>query len=181
MRIRSAMLAIVAIASLSPVAQAAIVTVTGDTTGGPTYNRPVEDLSGASGVGTSVRYSTYQFIVSVSGDYSFLTTAAFDSFTTLYGTGLSAFNPTDPLTNAIIANDDLLGVTTSGFEANSLVAGSIYTYVVTGFSNIDFGAHSTTIGGPGTASAVPLPAAAWLLLSGLGAMGALSRRRKRLQ
>jgi hypothetical protein len=161
----------------SPLAPAPsnIFTFTGNTAGGPTFNRPLEDLSALSMVGTSVRYSVFDFGVTVSGDYTFLNTSACDGFDFLYA---NSFNPLAPLTNAIVANDDLLGLTTSGFVA-SLVAGTHYFMVSTAFGNADFGAFSNTIGGPGaivtTPAAVPEPHS--VLLIGLAlAMIGYSRR-----
>jgi hypothetical protein len=155
---------------------AAVQTFTGDTTGAPTFNRPLQDLSGLSAVGVAVRYGSLSFSASVSGDYTFLTTGAFDTFLVLYQ---GSFNPAQSLTNALVANDDLLAppFTTSGF-VGTLTAGSTYVLVVTGFDSPDFGFHSTTIGGPGVVSVVPEPAAYGLLAMGLIAV-ALRRQRER--
>ena len=138
-------------------AQAGISTVTGSTAGGSTFNRPIEDGSDLSAIGTATRYSSYGFTVSVTGDYTFLTTGGFDTFSFLYSPSLNA---SAPLTNYLGANDDLLGTSTSGFVA-SLTAGTAYSFVTTGYENGDFGAFSSTIGGPGavissTASADPV-------------------------
>jgi hypothetical protein len=147
--------------------QAAIITVTGSTTGAPTYNRAFSDFSGLSPSGTGVRYTTYTFTASVAGSYSFLTTADFDSFDFLYS---PTFNPATPLINGKIANDDLLGLTTSGFTF-ALAANTPYVLVVTGFASTDFGSYSTTIGGPGVVTAVPEPTPLVLLSLGLVAVG----------
>lgn len=146
-------------------ARASIITVTGDTTGGPTFNRPLEDLTGLSAVGTAVRYDTITFSASVSGDYTFLTTGEFDTFSILYS---GAFLPGSPLTNAVVADDDLISppFTTSGF-ASTLTAGATYVLVTTGFGNTDFGAWSTTIGGPGELTLVPEPALGGIVALGL--------------
>lgn len=174
MKHAAAVLSTIALAcTMATQAQAAIFTFTGDTTAKPTYTRPLEDLSGLSAVGVGVRYDTFSFRVGTSGDYSFLTTGAFDTFLTLY-TG--SFNPAAPLTNAIAANDDLLAppFTTSGF-VGTLTAGVTYVLVTTGFDATDFGAYSTTIGGPGAIAAVPEPAGYALFGLGLAAL-ALRRR-----
>lgn len=151
--IGAALIAGAAMACAGSPAQADMVDFTGSSAGGPTYNRLLEDLSALSAVGTNVAYRTVTVNVSVSGDYTFLTTAQFDSFTFLYQ---DSFDSTTPLVNAISGNDDLLpGFTTSGFAAN-LVAGADYVYVTTGFANPDFGAFSNTIGGPGVVTTTPL-------------------------
>jgi len=165
--------AIAAACALAAPAQAAIFTFTGNNTGGPTFNRPLEDLSGLSAVGDAVHYSTFVFRVSITGTYTVLTTGEFDTFLTLYQ---NSFAPASPLVNAVIANDDLISppFTTSGFAVD-LNAGTNYFLVTSGFGNADVGAFSTTIGGPGLVNVVPEPAAWGMLALGLGAL-ALRRR-----
>lgn len=162
-----------------PNATPQILTITGDTTNAPTFNRPLEDLSGLSFAGSDVGYRSFTFQVGTSGQYSFLTTGAFDTFDLLYSPTL---NGGFPLTNARIANDDLLGIGTSGFLYD-LIAGIDYTFVTTGFQTGDAGFFSSTIGGPGAiiaaaAVTVPEPEVLALLVVGAGAMGLRSRRRK---
>lgn len=156
--------AVAAVLAFSSAAQAGIVSFAGTTAGGPTYNRPLDDLSGLSAVGTAVRYGATRVNVSVTGDYTFLTAARFDNFATLYG---PTFNPVAPLTNALIANDDLVAppFNSSGF-AYSLTAGTDYFFVNTGFANTDFGAFASTVGGPGVITTTP-PASIGTLPDGL--------------
>jgi hypothetical protein len=157
-------------------AQAAIFTFTGDTTGGATYNRALEDFSGLSIVGTAVRYNAFEFTVSTAGTYTFLTTAmGYDPFVFLYG---PSFSPSDALLNGLAGNDDLLGFTTSGL-AFDLSPGSTYVFVNTGFANTDFGMFSTTIGGPGVVTVVPEVSTYAMLALGLAVVG-LARQRKLL-
>lgn len=156
-------------------AQANIVTVTGDTTGDPTYTRTFEDFSALSPIGVGVSYDVFQLTVNLTGDYTFLTTGAFDTFTFLY----TSFNPASPLAGGVIANDDLLGLGTSGFTVE-LTANTAYTLVVTGYQSLDFGAHSTTIGGDGAITVVPEPATYALFALGLGAI-ALRRRQHTME
>ena len=172
MFLKSTLLAL-AFCGFASTAQAdSIYTVTGDTTGAAIFNRPVEDLSGLSAIGTEVSFNQLSFTVSAAGAYSFLTTAAFDSFIFLYS---PSFNPGSSLTNALIGNDDLLGTTTSGFVID-LEADTPYVLVTTGYEGFEYGQYSTTIGGPGTVSAVPEPETYALMTLGLGVVG-LARRR----
>jgi len=147
--IRSLFVAGAAVVCMASAAQADIIDFTGSTTGATGYNRTLEDLSALSVVGTNVLYRTVTLNVSVSGTYTFLSTGQFDTFSFLYQ---GTFNPNTPLVNAIAGNDDLLGLTTSGFAAD-LIAGADYVFVTTAFANTDFGAFSDTIGGPGTVAA----------------------------
>lgn len=173
MNSRLTLLALAAVASMSS-AQAVIVTGSGTLSNtDPAFNRPLEDLTGLSSVGTAVRYDVLHFFVGTTGEYTFLTTAMFDPFSVLYS---PSFSGAAPLTDAQVANDDLLGVTTSGF-AFTLDAGTHYFLVTTGFGNTDLGAYSTTIGGPGTITAVPEPAAYAMMALGLGLVGIARRRR----
>ena len=125
---------------------AAAQSYSGTTVGGPTFNRPIADLSGLSGIGTNVAYSQYDFAVNTPGYYNFLSTATapsgWDNFLVLY---MGGFNPNDGLNNAYIANDDLRGTTgLSGFNNVFLDAGS-YQLVTTGFYNESAGAFTNTI------------------------------------
>ncbi|MEO8938786.1 MAG: PEP-CTERM sorting domain-containing protein [Burkholderiaceae bacterium] len=154
-----------------------ITTITGNTTAAATFDRPIQDLSMLSTTGTAVGYDTYKFRVSTSGAYSFLTTGGYDTFDFLYSPTL---DPLNPLTGALIANDDLLTIGTSGFLYN-LIAGVDYAFVTTGFDNASVGFHSTTIGGPGSVipivAAVPEPEVIGLMTIGLVVLGAMRRRK----
>lgn len=157
----------------------------GDTTGGPTWNRP---LSGnpptdLSAVGTDTPYEVIEFTVTADGLYDFLNVAdGWDNFLFLYET---AFDPLDQFTNVIIGNDDFPSIGISGFDDVSLVTGITYLAVTTGFDNDDFGAYTLTITGPGevlppdTGPSVPEPTTWAMLVAGLGAVGYAMRRQRR--
>jgi len=172
MFLKSTLLALAACACVTAAQADSISTFTGDTTGAATFNRLLEDVSDQSAVGTDVHFHQFSFTVSATGSYTFLTTATFDSFIFLYG---PTFDPSAPLTNAIRGNDDLFGTTTSGFAAEPMYAGTPYVLVTTGYENSDYGKFSTTIGGPGTVSAVPEPETYALMGLGLGVL-AFARR-----
>ncbi len=176
MKFNSTMLALATAAVFSGPAQALVVV--GDTTGGPTFNRPLT-LTSTSAVGTAVPYTVLPFTVSVTGSYIFLTTTtgAYDPYVALYTT----FAPATPLANLLAINDDL---TVGNFNASgftfALNAGTTYRYVVTGFDNTDFGAYTTSITGPGNVVVVPEPETYALMALGLaGVLVATLRRRTR--
>ncbi|KQS04277.1 hypothetical protein ASG11_08445 [Sphingomonas sp. Leaf357] len=161
----------------APAANAAVVyTVIGDTSGGPTFNRTLAGTppTGLSSAGTAVAYNTFLFSPLASGSYTFLltsTTLNYDPFLALYA---APFNPASPLTNVIIANDDLTGLTDSGFTVN-LLAGTVYTAVIAGFDNQDFGTYTLTIAN--ATAAVPEPATWAMMIAGFGMVGFGMRRR----
>jgi hypothetical protein len=176
MNIRSTLLALAAVTSVTA-ANANIVTVTGTLANtDPSFTRPIEDLSALSSVGTAVRYDVLEFTVSTASNYTFLTTALFDPFVILYA---PSFTAATPLTNAQIANDDLVSQTTSGFTY-ALNTNTVYRYVTTGFVSTDLGSYSTTIGGVGTVTLVPETSSYAMLSLGLAMLGVARRRSRAL-
>ena len=85
-------------------AMATVTSMTGNTTGAPTFQRPVEDLSGLSAIGTSVHYTGFSFTALASGVHTFVTRGDFDTFVLLYE---APFAPATPLLRALVANDEL--------------------------------------------------------------------------
>lgn len=116
-----------------------------------------------------------------SGDYSFASMASggWDNFTFLYSPSM---NPATPLVGALVGNDDLGGLGgplgSSGFTFG-LTAGTRYTFVTTGFSDIDFGAYTNSISGPGDIVPIPEPQTYALMIAGLGALMLMRRRSRR--
>ncbi len=156
---------------------------TGDTTNGPTYNRPVSGTPPTvlSGVGTAVRYVVTPFTVSVSGNYNFLNSApTYDSF---LGVHRNLFNPANGLLNALSYDDDAGPGSDSQITGLALLAGVSYFAVSSGFANTDFGAFTLTIDGPGNiigagGGGVPEPATWAMMIFGFAGIGAALRRRR---
>jgi hypothetical protein len=168
-------------------ASAALFYYTDDTTGSPTFNRPIEGTPPTmlSGVGTAVPFDTFSFSVDTAGLYTFRSLAEgvfqnsgplWDNYLFLYQ---NSFNPANALSNALIGNDDFnttLGK--SGFDFN-LSTGVAYVLVTTGYNNTDDGKYLNLIKGPGSVTApVPEPETYALLLSGRAVVGFLARRRR---
>lgn len=150
----------------------------GDTASQLTFNRPIEDGSLLSDVGTSVHYFVENFTVSLSGNYNFSAVAtdpsSFDTFIHLY----SSFDFAQPLNNYLAGNDDAGGNPDLGSALNSvpLVAGNNYFFVIDGFGNADTGPFTASISGPGSISPVPEPST--LALATFGAAGLWLIRRR---
>jgi hypothetical protein len=158
-------LALTGFASLSfmVAAPAQAINFTGDTTGAPTWNRPIQNGSNPpaalSNIGTAVPYQVQNFFVDTTGAYSFLsTTTTYDNFTFLYQ---NSFSAASPLTNVIIGNDDYSNNRTSGFQGVNLTAGTQYYFVNTGYSNNNFGAYNSSITGVGNFTLGDVAAVPW--------------------
>jgi hypothetical protein len=138
------MLATLALFAITGSVSAQVLTYSATTTGGPTWNRPDEGVppTSLSGTGTATPFHAQPFYVTVGGNYSFQSTAtspvSWDNYLFLYSPD---FNPTNPLANALIGNDDFplpgdIGV--SGFTF-SLVPNTQYFLINTGFDNNEEG------------------------------------------
>ena len=160
-----------------PSAIVAPLTYNGSTVGGPTFNRPLANGNSAptslSGVGTAVAYDVVMFTVATAGTYNFLSTSTsgFDNYTVLYQ---GTFNAASPLSGVLIANDDLVNTTTSGFS-KALLTGTTYSFVTTGFANTDAGTFTNNI----TLSVVPEPNTWAMMGAGLAGLVVVQRLRRR--
>jgi hypothetical protein len=161
----------------APVSAAEVI---GDTTGEPTWNRPIGSGPSLSGVGTATPYDVISFNVDAAGDYVFSLTSAFDNYLHLYQ---GSFDPNNQLANLLIGDDDGGGGLNASFNFG-LLSGTSYFAIVSGFSNNSFGAYNLAITGPGNVSiggAVPEPTTWAMMLLGFGLIGGAMRRKKSKQ
>ena len=177
---KHALIAAAALFAFAAPAAADTVVVTGDTTGAPTYNRALTTTL-LSGVGTDNPYEATTFTVSTAGVYSLaLNSDEFDTFLSLY---VGSFDPDNALSN-ILAVDDDSGPDFNSLLSFSLVAGTTYIAVATGFAPDDFGEYALTLDGPGTitvgggGAVVPEPATWAMMIGGFGLAGGALRRRR---
>ncbi|MBN3943268.1 MAG: PEP-CTERM sorting domain-containing protein [Nostoc sp. NMS9] len=157
-------LALATVSTAQP-SKAAIFTYQGDTTNEPIWRRvapgnPPTLISGEKdgNLGMSVPYSVLYFTVGQSGLYTINgeseptppANRKWDIFLALYQ---DSFNPTEQLTNVLIAN-----TTTNGSTVNfnrELITGQKYFLVTTGRRVNDFGRFSNTISGSGQITPIP--------------------------
>lgn len=135
----------VAAIALSGSVHAQTITVMGDTTGGPVWNRPVSGFGSLSGLGTAVPYQTYEITIDNSAMFraeTVMPSGIGDTYLFLY---LGSFDPTDQLTNGVASDDDGAGNLLSRIVGT--FADGQYVLVVTGFSNGDFGAFTLELDG----------------------------------
>lgn len=164
-----------ACALISCGASAATYTFDGDTSTGKTFVNPAEAR-------TTVKYSAFSFTVTKSGSYEFFSTANFNDYVLFY-TG--SFDPTSPDKNLYGGSNEADGNTNkASFVDVPLKVGITYTLVTTAPRGRFEGTFTDTITGPGTViptfavSAVPEPESLAMLVSGLGLVFSVVRRRR---
>lgn len=109
----------------------------------PIFNRPNVGIppTSLSDVGTAVSYDLVPINIATTGLYDISTTSTWDNFLILYNVG--GFNAASPLTNALVANDDLVS-SSSGFSYNFTSPGTYYL-VICSFKNGVTGPHTITL------------------------------------
>lgn len=149
-------LALVVALPASQAPAATIVAYDATTLGGPIWDRPRFDGSGLDRIGTGARFHHQPFSVGTDGPYSFRSVqnnsvtsdpvATWDGALFLYEGG---FDPTRPLENFRLGNDDLTFIGDSGFRDVPLTAGVQYHLVTTGLTGRHAGVFTNSIAGPG--------------------------------
>jgi len=112
---------------------------------GTTFNRPVEDGSALSGIGTAVNYTVQPFYPSVDSHCWIRSTqwGGVNGMIFLYGGG---FDPASPLANFIAGDDNGdTGVGTSEIEDVDLSFSGTYYLVTTTYTDGEIGNYLNTI------------------------------------
>ncbi len=133
----------------APASAQVVFNFNGDTTGDPTFARPFTVGDGTagscslSGFGNAVPYEATSFTPANSGVYDIevsSTDDTYDEYIHLYN---GVFDPANPCVNLIALDDQ--GGAGSLIEDVELNGGTMYTIVVDGFGNDDFGPYTGTV------------------------------------
>ena len=132
-----------------PASAQVVFNFSGDTTGDPTFARPFTVGDGTagscslSGLGSAVPYEATTFTPADSGVYDIEVSSTdpdYDEYIHLYN---GVFDPANPCVNLIALDDQ--GGAGSLIEDVELNGGTMYTIVVDGFNNDDFGPYTGTV------------------------------------
>ena len=188
------------------VVHAVTISFTGNTTSAPRFNRSMPDLGATtqspptllSERGTDVPYRSQAFSVDTAGNYNFLSSQSYDGFLALYQ---GAFDPSDALSNIIVANEDYFSTPqnntysvvqpyTSGFNNVPLSTNTQYFLVTTGYANNSVGPYANTIASSDSAATgtitldptpVPFEFSPGLGILALGTCGAVAQLKNKMQ
>lgn len=167
-------LAAALLAGATQAAQAEVISFRGDTTGGPTYQRPDQSGTVFQDWRGDVAYRVYDVnLQEYASNISFSVVCDFDCGIFVYQ---GSFDPAAPLQGIMGGSDSYAG-NYSGMLNGHLIAGH-YSMVVVGDSQSEFGAFAGVVGANAafTVSAVPEPST-WMLLGAGLALLALVRSR----
>jgi len=140
------------------------------------FDRPNAGTPPTTLSGTIVPFNAQGFMVSISGPYSFTLTAIFNDFVPFLVLYENSFDPSTPLSNALIASGPPFTF--------DLTAGTIYTIVPTRLTHGFIEVFDGTISGPGKITSVggevlPEPATMLLLATGLAGVAVKIRTKNK--
>jgi|SRR5688572_23756694 len=139
------------------------------------FDRPNAGAPPTTLSGTIVPFNAQMFMVSIDGPYAFTLTAVFNDFVPFLVLYENTFDPSTPLSNALIAGD---------LFTFDLSAGTTYIIVPTRVNSGSVGVFLGTISGPGEITpvggvVVPEPTTMLLLATGLAGVAVKIRRKNK--